>query len=169
MMKKNPWKLNNRGISLTELIVVIAIMAVLAGGGITMMGLIPRMQVNGCIQDFTGNMNKVKTDTMSFQNVKAELYQDATGVYLQVHKGSENEDPIMIGEKGVCVRAEINGLEVDLNGKKLELSYNRSSGAFNDVSVVGGGEFGPCTSITFYKGSTIRTATLVTLTGRITY
>ena len=167
--KKNPFQLNNRGISLTELIVVIAIMAVLAGGGITMMGLIPRMQVNGCIQDFAGNMGRVKTNTMSFQEVKAELYQDNTGVYMQVYKGGVAEEAVMIGEKGVCVKAVINGLDVDLKGKKLELSYDRSSGAFNDVQVVGGGEHGECESITFYKGTTERTATLIKLTGKITY
>lgn len=175
MKKKNPWKLNNRGITLTELVVVIAITAVLAGGGITMMGLIPRMQVNGCVQDFVGNMNKVKTNTMSFQDVKAELYQDSTGVYMQVYKGKNasgdwllDETSILIGEKGVCVKAVIDGAEVDLNGKRLELSYDRSSGSFNDAQVVGGVS-GECTSITFYKGSIERVATLTTLTGKMSY
>lgn len=167
--KKKPWKLNNRGISLVELIVVIAITAVLAGGGITMMGLVPRMQVNGCVQDFAGVMSQVKTNTMSFQNVKVELYQDDSGVYMQVYKGSEAEEPVMIGEKGVCVKAQIGGLEEDLNGKRLELSFDRSSGALNEVQVVGGSMHGECTSITFYKGSTERVATLTTLTGKISY
>ena len=166
--KENPWKLNNRGISLVELIVVIAITAVLAGGGITMMGLVPRMQVNGCVQDFAGNMSEVKTKTMSFKNVRVELYQDATGVYMQAYKGSEAETPVMIGEQGVCVKAEIGGSSVDLNGKRLELSFDRSSGALNEVQVVGG-MHGECTSITFYKGSTERVATFTTLTGKISY
>ncbi|MBQ8821323.1 MAG: prepilin-type N-terminal cleavage/methylation domain-containing protein [Lachnospiraceae bacterium] len=169
MRKKNSFQLNNRGISLTELIVVIAITAVLAGGGITLMGLIPRTQVNGCVQDFAGTMNRVKTNTMSFQEVKVELYQDSTGVYMQVYKGSDAEDPVLIGEKGVCVKAVIGGLEQELNGKRLKLSYDRSSGAFNDVEIVGGGASGECSSITFYKGITQRTATLVKLTGKISY
>lgn len=166
--KKRVWKLNNRGISLTELIVVIAIIGVLAGGGISMMGLIPRMQVNGCVQDFAGHMSEVKTKTMSFQSVYAELYQDDSGVYLQVHKGSDVEEAVLIGEKGVCVKAVIGGTEVELNSKELTLSYDRSSGAFQDVTV-SDGTTGECTCITFYKGSTERKATLVKLTGRISY
>ncbi len=152
-----------------ELIVVITITAVVAGGGITMMGLIPRMQVNGCVQDFAGTMSRVKTNTMSFQEVKVELYQNDTGVYMQVYKGSDAEEPVMIGEKGVHVKAVIGGAERDLDGKRLELSYDRSSGAFKDVKIVGGGTSGECESITFYKGATERTATLIKLTGKISY
>ena len=166
--KNNSWKLNNRGITLVELIVVIAITAILAGGGITLMGLVPRMQVNGCAQDFAGTMNKVKTNTMSFQEVKVELYQNETGVYMQTYKGGVAEELVQIGEKGVCVKAVIGGSAVELNGMKLELSYDRSSGAFSDVQVVGGVR-GECTSITFYRGTTERTATLTKLTGKITY
>ena len=169
MKKKKTCKLNNLVISLVELIVVIAITAVLAGGGITMMGIVPRMQVNSCVQDFAGVMSQVKTNTMSFHEVKVELYQDDSGAYMQMYKGSEAETPVMIGEKGVCVKATIGGSNVDLNGKRLELSFNRSSGALNDVQVVGGGMTGECTSITFYKGSTERVATLTTLTGKISY
>lgn len=162
-------KLNNLGVSLTELIVVIAILAVLAGGSITFMGLIPRTQVNSCVQDFAVQMGKVKTHTMSFQDVRVELYQNDTGVYMQVYKGSDAQPPVQIGKGGISVKAKIGGLEQDLNGKRLELSYDRSSGSFEDARIVGGGTEGECTSITFYKAAVARTATLITLTGRISY
>ena len=165
---KRVWKLNNRGVTLTELIVVIAIIGVLAGGGISMMGLIPRMQVNGCVQDFVGSMSEVKTKTMSFHSVYAELSQDDNGVYLQVHKGSAVEEKVLIGEKGVCMEFFLeDGTIHKLGDGKVKISYNRSSGAFEKVKIIDDEEY--CKKIRVYKGTVERDIKFTNLTGRLSY
>lgn len=167
--KKKAWKLNNQGISLTELIVVVAILGVLAGGGISMMGLIPRMQVNGCVQDFAGNMSEVKTKTMSFYSVRAELYQTDAGVYLQVYNGSEGEDAVLIGEKGVSMKLVFeDGTTHELSAGKVSISYIRSSGAFDKIKVNESDEK-YCQKIIVYKGTTEREIVFSNLTGRMSY
>ncbi len=167
-------KLNNVGLSLTELIVVIAIMAVLAGISISLLGLIPRSHVNGCTEHIGGAIEKTKSNAMSFANVALEITQTADGVFIQFKKsdasGNLADDGAkqQVGKAGVEISYVLQGgVETPLDSDKMTISFKRSSGAFEETIV--GSTHGACEKIIIRKGSISRTIELVELTGKISY
>ncbi len=72
-------KLNNKGFSLVELIVVIAIMMVVIGGVISWTGMLYTRAARQCAEQLTHEFGQVRIDTMGKGSVSMNLYVKADG------------------------------------------------------------------------------------------
>lgn len=124
-------KKNNNGFSLVELIVVIAIMAVLVASVITYGGMVGNSKAKKCAKELSTHMSQTKVCAMSRTNASMTVYKDDTGVYVKSVQG-DTEKIDKIGEKGVSiayrdVRDSDTFTDIDSTGIKLE--FDRASGA----------------------------------------
>ena len=163
-------KLNNKGLSLVELIVVIAIMGVIAG--MVTMGLSAAMSkpAEECAEKMATALKNGRLTTMGKQSIQMKFYVDGNGsIWLEetITKadGSVTLSSTKIGEKGVNVEYTLtDGSVYNLGTTPLVLSFNRSSGSFNTCN----GTSAYCESIKVTKGSREMTLKLAHLTGKVT-
>ena len=191
-------KRDNRGLSLIELIVVIAIMAIMIGVGILSISLLFGTQARGCAQKVSSMLNETKTGCLSrFDETMTIAYrtkgQDgekaytADGYYAinRIYTLNNNAASVAVGGAGSSeIRALGSGKVVIMvylsDGSSFELgtdkyvtiSFNRSTGAFDPVIV--GDTFGETQTddyidkITFSSGARTYTLTMVQATGKHT-
>lgn len=161
----------NRGFSLIELMVVIAIMAVIAGMGVSMMGLIPRARTRTLAQTLAKQLEKTRNSAMSFESADLTIEQRPDGVYIktQVKKGASPETS---EEKIGSAPTEVwyilgNGPETKLAGQSLTLGFVRSSGAFDYPLLDGAKQGDYCTAIVIKNGDLEKKLRLVPVTGKV--
>ena len=160
-------KKNNKGFSLVELIVIIAIMAVLTTSVITYVGMIGNSQAKKCAKELSTSLSQTKVCAMSRSKASMTVYADDTGVYVKYIQG-DLEKTEKIGNKGVKVeyRTVRNsdafttvGTTVD-TGIKIE--FDRASGACKKMS---GGQY--CYGFKVTAGKTSYIVNIEPLTGKV--
>lgn len=170
-------KKNNLGMSLVEIIIVIAILAVIAGTVGLGIGLMTGKPAEKCARKLNAMMQNNRMTTMGKLSARLEIYIDAEGYicvneFVETAGEGEKVTTTRIGDKGVVLRYKISG-EPDyreLNtGIPLIISFNRSSGAFHDLSAMGSSYVDKyCIEIEVSKGNTVKLLKLSYLTGKIT-
>lgn len=161
---------DNRGVSLVEVMVVVAIMAVVGGVGIWGINAMSGKPAQQCAQKVVYSLERHRTSAMSKVDAVYKLYEsggkiyvdeyltnDAGGVDLSASPTTTTE----IGASGVKVQYTLDAAP-DLHELPLYLSFDRSSGAFKKQS---GGSY--CTQIIVKRGGREHTVTLVPLTGKV--
>lgn len=127
---------SNRGFSLVELIVVIALMAILTGVGVISVGMIGGFKATECSKNIESLLNKVRIDTMGKNSAYVHIYQAADGSYYAEYVtkagSSTNTSTVQIGKKSVNVtyadESDLTNFKaVDSVG--IYLQFERSSGA----------------------------------------
>ena len=127
-------KKNNEGFSLVELIVVIAVMAVLMAAIITYIGSLGTAQAKKCANGIVTGFSQTKVCAMSRSSASMVVYSNDDGVFLVTKQGS-NERVEKIGAAGSIVEYRVVrdsttfspvGNSVD-TGVKIE--FDRASGA----------------------------------------
>lgn len=171
--------INNKGVSLVELVVIIAIMAILSTGLISMIGILNGRAARECAQDTLSALSKVRVLTLSKStgapesglsadaDVYLEIKPDSGGriLIMQINKNKEGEmivDQISVGAANVDIIAIVGGSEVNLTGTDIKIAYDRATGAFLKYS-----DAGYMTSLTFEQGKTY-TITMTPATGKAT-
>ncbi len=188
-MNRNLRKPNNHGYSLIELITVIAILAIVGIGSITLLGVVPRRHVTGCTKQVVYYLEKARTNAMSFKDARLILTNTDLGVCasLETTKGSDVtiSAPEQIGEKNLTVSYKLLGedesvaehvLNVVSYGslpgsmdESLIFSFDRSAGSFKNA-FVGATDLGNSVSTIYItKGNWTMQLDLVQLTGKVTY
>lgn len=167
-------KKDNRGLSLVELIIVLAILAVL--GTVVSLGvnLVTGRPADQCASRLQTIMQNNRMTTMGKLDASLRIYLDAAGCIcvdeiVKVDESTTNTTTTQIGATGVVLRYKITG-EADYReltpGTVLVISYDRSSGAFKDLTAMGlSGRY--CEEIEITKGSRTRLLKLSYLTGKI--
>ena len=163
-------KRNNRGMSLVEVIIVVAILSIVAGGITMGIGFITGKPADECANKLRAALQSNRTTTMGKLSAKLEICVEDDGIYIKETIGTAGESSAKvnrtrIGDAGIEIKYAVSGGSgyIDLPvGSSLEISFNRSSGAFNPLP--GGGY---CTEIVISKGNTVKTLKLYNLTGKI--
>lgn len=161
---------DNRGMSLVELIVVVAILAVMVGVGLTTFSAVSGADVRECSGDMYSAIGRTRISTMGKKSTRLIISKDAAdgGIYVQEEIEGNLGDRKRIGKSSVSVNyIEDNGsggqTTVNLTpGAELILAFDRGSGAFKEIS-----PSTYCTGITVSKGSHVRNITLYPVTGKI--
>ena len=155
-------KADNLGVSLVELIVIIAIMAILSTGVISMIGLLTGRAARECAQDTVSALSRIRVLTLSKSggapesglaseaDVYLEIRNNGNGyIYLTQMVNGEVVDEIRISASNVNIYAVVGGNGINLTGKDIRIAYDRSTGAFLKFS-----DQGYMTSLIFDQGKT---------------
>lgn len=182
-------KRDNRGFSLVELIVVIAIMAVMIGVGILSLSLLLGTQARGCAQNVSGLLNETKTGclsrfdetmTLSYRTKGSDKAITSDGYYAEnyiytIDKDANsvaisNSEIRRMGSSKVVITVYLSdGTSFELGtAKTVTISFNRSTGAFDPVTVDGTQTDDYVEKITFASGAKTYTITMVQETGKHT-
>lgn len=177
-MSNDMKKKDNRGMSLVELIIVIAIMGVIVGMTGYGLALVSKKPVDECAKKIEMVLNQNRTNAMGNTKAYVEFYLNdknrvtVTEYLLNNARGDssaiEKNTTTVIGAEGVNLRlyyrTESGESYVDLNTTKRRIGFKRDSGSVTGDVIY--------TRIVVYKGTDpsaghIRTITLDELTGKV--
>jgi prepilin-type N-terminal cleavage/methylation domain-containing protein len=108
-------KLNNRGFSLVELIVVIAVIVVLGAATVSLTGLLNGRQAKQAREQLFSKLDAVRTTTMGKRNTTATIDLNGTDYVLTVVSTVSGTDPQTTEYKIA-------------DSKKVKLYYSKESG-----------------------------------------
>lgn len=184
-------KKDNRGFSLVELIVVIAIMAVMVGILVFSMSILTGAQARECAQKVSSQLDSTKTGSMSrydetmelsylekdsIEEVNSDGFYTKSSVY-SINKyaaGYEITEPVYrkVGTSKVKVTVYLkDGSSYEIGkdaGNTITVGFNRASGAFNKAIVNGSATTTYFDYITFESGIKTYTIVMVPETGKHT-
>lgn len=148
---------NNKGFSLVELIIVIAIMCVLGVGTVATIGIINNAKVKSCAKSIYTSIGRVKTNTLAKEGEHSS--SDGVSEYknkFEVYKNDKNQvfiretvngyaEEKMVGTNGVTVRySKGGGSESTLGATPIACTFDRSSGVVSncdfDTIIISGGK-----------------------------
>ena len=156
------FKNKNNGVSLVELIVIIAVMAILSTGALSMIGLLTGRAARECAQDTVSALSRIRVLTLSKSggapdsglasdaDVYLEIINSGDGyIYIRQIVNGENVDEIKVSAPSVNIYAVVGGNGIDLTGQDIRIAYDRSTGAFLKYS-----DQGYMTALIFDQGKT---------------
>ena len=166
----------NEGLSLIELIVVIAIMGVLASVVGISMAVVSRQNVSNAASDVRGLLQTAQTIAMSKKNCYVEVSKKSNGDWLfETHTYTNNKndpddnkvlDRLTISEKvSIKIPSGSNYVDIVSSGSTYTIEYIRNTGAFQS------GHFPSEIQFSRGSGSGRKTVTLrlTELTGKVSY
>lgn len=169
---------DNRGLSMIEVIVVLAIMSVMAGAFTIGLSMALRKPADECASKLQSALQSNRMLAMGKLDTKLEIYMDAEG-YIYLREITETATPTgsdvrttetLIGDSGITFEYELSdGSTASLlpEGSPLILSFDRSSGAFKDLEEMGFPNR-YCKTITISKSGLVKVLTMSYLTGKVT-
>ncbi len=141
-------KLNNKGMSVVELLIIIAIIAVLMSGAIVSFTVLNGSNIKQATRTCKSYMEKTRTNAMSV--VADEWYfelKNVSGEYIasvfQVLSDDEgNVNTTLVEEKNLGMKIAMTLISDDTevaisDGQVLKVNFNPSSGSINAVSLDG--------------------------------
>lgn len=137
---KKKFKQNNRGTTLVELMVIVAIMLVLIGSVMNLSGYLDGKQARQCSYKLEAALSEIRMETMSKSNGEKEsvyfIIENRNGeIYArQMIKGTEKNDKI--GQK-VSIRViDKSGASKDLEaGSSVSIYFDRSTGGLLEDAI----------------------------------
>lgn len=165
--RKTEYFPNNKGFSIVELIIVIAIIAVLGTGAMFSISLIFSSNAKACANSLKTAIADCKVTTMGKEEAWMEIYRGSNqNVYYQIHTKKngveEIKDPEKIGGDRVYLQytdAAGTSAELTTSGSHIIVAFDRATGSFTDAT---------CKSIEIIGGTRHYTLTFTKLTGKVT-
>lgn len=183
-MDEDMRKRQNSGMSLVEMLIVIALMAVIIGIAGYGLGLVSNKPVDECAKKIETVLNRNRTNSMGKKEAWVELFLDHANhnrVSVREHMVTARENDsgvipptnpaVAIGNEGVKVRVTYkDGSSEELGSSPRRISFRRDSGTL-EGDPTNNGKI--CVKIEVYKGeystaTHIRVVELDELTGKVT-
>lgn len=133
---------DNRGMSLIEIIIVVAIMGALIIGTSFTFGVVFNREEKAVIDRLDSELKKVKVETMSRSTVIMKLYRSDLDncYYVQYNINSAEYSVIKISKKNTTLyyaTSEPSAPLIEIGKTPIEISYKRGSGALEPTIVSG--------------------------------
>lgn len=172
---------NNKGYSLVELIIVIAIMAVVMSTLIFSISLVFSANAKTCANDIKSALAETKITSMGKNEAFVEIYRDASNGCIYSRQFMKREDGSWYGKKAEKIgNARVyvaycvdGGSETELaEGDSIYLAYDRSSGSFRSTGTMQKDD-GTSVAIAYYSkihvwgGNKNLQVSLIKLTGKV--
>ena len=152
-------KLENKGFSLVELIIVVAIIVVLGGVAFTGMSLLTSRPVDECAKKIQIALEGSRNTTMGKYSGYLEFTADSNGVYVKEYiNGVANGDKIRIGQSGVTVGVSAPSTSTSFSSTPYKVEFDRADGSLETDGPI---------SFTVSNGSRTIIVTVDKLTGRV--
>lgn len=162
-------KRDNRGLSLVEMIIVIAILAVVSGTVVLGISVAISKPAEECARKIQQSLEGARVYAMGKQKLTVSFYADHGDVYVQETATANGivtvKEPVKIG-KGVKVSYKLESAAgyTQLTSTPLTFSFDRSTGGFSKTECTPGF----CDKIKVEKGNRVMTISLYSLTGKVT-
>jgi len=168
-------KCNNKGFSLVELIIVIAMMVVLVSAVGYGVSLASSKDVEQCAQSMMSSIQHCRTVTMGKNMTTITISYDGDGTVIATENVTKVKDDRTldisssstkkVGKKGLQVKYNLSGGgDVLLSTTPLTLEFDRGCGALLKTN---GSETNLCTTITISDNNTTKTIVITPLTGKV--
>ena len=159
-MWKGKKKLNDAGMSLVELIVVILIMGILSAGSAVGITYASRMNADSAAEKLVSMLERTRVTTLAADSeVKLYLLKEDNTYYAKLVQGVTEVEKLKLGNGNLSIVVkEGPTINHNLNTQTCEVQYYKSNGAFSS----------PYTSVEI-TGSKTKTVRMVTATGRSYY
>lgn len=172
-MKHSKLKLNNKGMSLIELIIIITIMVILTGVSGIGLSIISGKPAQSCSNKFASKLDRIRTVGMGKNSAEAILSFSSDGIHVtETINGAPGESTFGAG-LNVAVTMTI-GANTQTFGSsdKVAVSFNRTDGSLKSVKVNGVEAYDPASKpsvvlFSFTKASYIYDVKIVPVTGRV--
>lgn len=130
----------NKGYSLIELIVVIAVSVTLLGGGILQMRTVFAYYAKQCAKNVEAQLNNVQITNMSKKTTEMEIYKKASdGAYfvkVTENKGITGAEKVtekQVGKSSLLITYSMKATDDDVqtlgSGQKILIRFDRTTGA----------------------------------------
>jgi len=162
-MDNNSLRKNNKGVSLVEIIIVVAIMTIIGATVVLSTRVATDKHVNSCALKLASSLEQTRNLALGKQSACVELTQNANDyVYLQMHvDGNPYGDRVAIGRPGITINVDRSGLAPSTVGPtSLFINFSRSNGSVTDAN--------PVTKLTVTNGRREYEVIIDTFTGRVT-
>lgn len=169
-------KQNNNGYSLVEVIIVIAIMAILTGGVFFSINMVFVANAKTCANDIKNAISQCKVNTMGKSDATLEIYRDSSNQCIYARQwikesyGWQAKEPEKISNAKVYVTYTTDGINfTELDGtKSIYIGFDRSGGSFKEGTNPNSGMTDPIYSGFFVGGGRRRyDIELIKLTGKV--
>ncbi len=159
-------KLDNRGFSLVELMVVIGIIAVIIGAFSYGYSVISNKEVDQCAKKIQTVLDSTRNTAMGKRSVNLQLYYNGGKIIAERTVNGTEVKKTEVGEGSLIVKYTFtDNTEKTLSTDPLsDISFDRSSGGLNPCS---GGKY--LKRITISNGKKSVYVNIDKLTGRVTF
>lgn len=161
-------KQNNKGFSLVELIVVIAIGVILASAITISLSSVLGVAVKQCARNIESVLNKTRVSTMGKDSVVVELYKDSSdgAYYYKVTTNGTDTETKKIGRSSLeisySMEQDYSSVKSLTGSDAISIEFDRGSGVEKTDA---NGKC--CSRIWIKKGSTQKVITIYKETGKI--
>lgn len=153
-------KSNNKGLSLVEIIIVLAIMSIIGVAAYMTTAMATDKQVNECALKMVSSIEQTRNLTLGKQSGYIHLSQTSGDyVYIQMYidgKKYGSDEPVAIGRPGLTVY--VDGTKLTDLASGADITFNRSNGSLSASSP---------TTIKVTNGRRTMTITIDSYTGRV--
>lgn len=131
---------DNRGTSIVELLVIMAILAILVGMVANLFGYLNGKQAKQCAYKLEAALSEIRMETMSKSDGEKEsvyfVLENNDGQILAKNKIKENTSSDMIGEKVIITVKDAAGATIGelSDGNAVIIYFNRATGALLEES-----------------------------------
>lgn len=158
-------KIKNRGFSLIELLVVIVVLAILSVGAVSGIGMISGWKIKECTQKLDSAIGETQMNAMSKEACSLLISKDGDGNYYMEMTGMQPEK-IADDSFSITYISSENPGEQPISESGLEISFDRSSGAYQPIDRTYEGDDVYCRKIMIRRGNRTKTIRLIKDTGR---
>lgn len=155
-------KVDNKGFSLVELVIVMAIIVILGGAAFTGLSLLLSRPADECAKKIQVALEGNRNTTMGKYSSSIEFYADGDG-YIWVREyidGVPSEKKI--GQNSVKVKYKLHGGgEYTLGSTPFVVEFDRASGSLKENAI------GKLKAFTVTRGDRTITVSIDALTGRV--